>query len=89
MVLIKLVTSFGVFVVVYSLQNLIFFELFLWVIKLGLLAAVSWFIGSRIARMIIMNRLLPPVCPKNKAVLITGMSSKNGVSKNLCIKKLK
>lgn len=72
MVPIKLMASFGVFVVLYLVQNLIFNELFLIGIKLGIMAGVSWFIGSGITRYIINNRILPTVCPKNKAVLITG-----------------
>lgn len=70
MILIKLLTSLIVFKILYLVQDFIFFEPFLAIIKLGTLTGVSWFAGSRIVKLI--NRLLPIVCPKNKAVLISG-----------------
>lgn len=87
MVVAKLTATFGVWL----LLRASFDYWYPWVspiVNCVLLLSLSWFIGKKLAKSIIIKKLLPPVDPKGRAVMITGCDSGFGHMTSLALNQM-
>lgn len=71
MAVVKLLTSTFLFYILNSLRDY-WYPLIQWAVNWVVIASISWYIGRRITRYIICQKVLPRVEPSDKGVLITG-----------------
>ena len=71
MAVVKLLTSTLLFYILNSLRDY-WYPLIQWAVNWIVIASISWYIGRRITRYFICQKILPRVEPSDKAVLISG-----------------